>query len=78
LSIELMMKTYKKYCSKIPIRNSRLERKLWLTTSVAITLCIARDLSRDLGVVRRVYIKSGIAMFSQVLLTAVIGVASNL
>jgi len=49
-----------------------------LTTSVAIALCTAQDLSRDFGVVRRVYIKSGIAMFNQVLLTAVIGVASNL
>jgi len=58
-----------------PIRNSR---KLWFTTSVAIALCTARELSRDLDVARRVYIKSGIAMFNQVLLTAVIGVASNL
>jgi len=57
-----MMKTDKKYCCKIPIRNSRLERKLWLTTSVAIALCTARDLSRDLDVARCVYIKSGIAM----------------
>ena len=49
-----------------------------MTTSVAIALCTARDFSRDLGVVRRVYIKSGIAMFKQVLLTVVFGVASNL
>jgi len=33
--------TYK-YCSQIPIRNSC---NLWLTTSVAIALCTARDLS---------------------------------
>jgi len=35
------------------IRNSC---KLWLTTSVAIALCTARELSRDLDVARRVYI----------------------
>ena len=41
----------------MPIRNSH---KLWLTTSVAIALCTARDLSRDRGVIRCVNIKSGI------------------
>jgi len=61
-----MMKTDKNILFKIPIRNSRLERKLWLTTSVAIALCTARDLSRDLDVELCVYIKSGIAMLESV------------
>jgi len=37
-----------------------------LTTSVAIALCTARDLSRDLDVARYVYKKSGIAMLESV------------
>jgi len=37
-----------------------------LTTSAAIALCTARDLSRDLDVERCVYINSGIAMLESV------------
>jgi len=32
LQIELMMKTAKKYCCKIPIRKSRLEHQPYMTT----------------------------------------------
>jgi len=39
-------------------------RKLRLTTCVAIALCTARDLSRDRGVIRWVYIKNGITRSS--------------
>ena len=71
--IELMMKTY----TNIVVKYRFEIHALWLTTNVAIALCTARDLSRDLGVERRVYIKSGIGRFNQVLLTVVFGVASN-
>ena len=40
-------------------------------------LCTVRDLSRDLGVEPRVYIKSGIAMFSSVQPTGLTGVVPS-
>jgi len=39
---------------------------MWFTTSVAIALCTARDLSRDLDVASCAYKKSGTAMLESV------------
>ena len=60
------MKTDNNIVVKMPIRNSRLEPKLWLTPRCRYCTVYPRDLSRDLDVTIYTIIKSGIAPLESV------------